>query len=294
VNFSSYNWPQYLPQNIEEGYSFDDCKLLVNISSRKHSSHPDELYSAREDIIEFFSETHPEEFELYGKWWTSPPRIIDDILLEKIFLPNKYPNIYEGSIPISEKTDLYQKFKFALCFENQTEIDGWITEKIFDCYRARIVPIYWGANNVSEYLPSESYIDYRNFIGPSDLYNYISSMDEEEYSEYIVAGQNFLRDRPEDFSSDKFAEDVYSAVTSIDNSCSKWVPADIQSYIDYMGEADALVNNYDEIGRLEYISRFGKIIANRPSTVINHPVSYFACKSLVPFLPDIRIGSGWR
>lgn len=36
------------------------------------------------------------------------------------------------------------KTKHYFCFENVRDLPGYITEKIFDCFFAEYIPIYWG------------------------------------------------------------------------------------------------------------------------------------------------------
>ncbi|MCL1721757.1 glycosyltransferase family 10, partial [Vibrio parahaemolyticus] len=50
---------------------------------------------------------------------------------------------YKGSV--ESKTHTLKNYKFCICFENAQMIEGYITEKIFDCFFSATVPIYWGA-----------------------------------------------------------------------------------------------------------------------------------------------------
>jgi hypothetical protein len=56
-----------------------------------------------------------------------------------------------------------EKYKFSICYENARDTPGYITEKIFDCFFAGCVPIYWGANNITDHIPKECFIDKRDF-----------------------------------------------------------------------------------------------------------------------------------
>lgn len=47
------------------------------------------------------------------------------------------------------KLDYLRQFKFNLCPENSNN-EGYVTEKIFDALTAGCIPIYWGANNQPE------------------------------------------------------------------------------------------------------------------------------------------------
>lgn len=50
-------------------------------------------------------------------------------------------------------------FRFAIVCEN-SDSDGYITEKIFNCFHARVIPIYYG-NNPEKYFHECSFIDAR-------------------------------------------------------------------------------------------------------------------------------------
>jgi hypothetical protein len=84
-----------------------------------------------------------------------------------------------------------------------TKIEGYITEKIFDCFKTGTVPIYLGANNIKDYIPESTFIDKRNFSTYNELYNYLISIDEESYSEYQENISNYLKSsRARVFDSD--------------------------------------------------------------------------------------------
>ena len=38
-------------------------------------------------------------------------------------------------------------------------VNGYVTEKIFDAFKAGCVPVYWGAENITKYVPAECFID---------------------------------------------------------------------------------------------------------------------------------------
>jgi hypothetical protein len=71
------------------------------------------------------------------------------------------------TIPSSKaKLEKLNTFRFNICFENcYHELWSWdyITEKIFDCFKAKCVPIYYGAFNIEQIIPEEFFIDYRKY-----------------------------------------------------------------------------------------------------------------------------------
>lgn len=71
-----------------------------------------------------------------------------------------------GVRPLESKWDGLVDFKYSIAMENQSARNV-ITEKIFDPLLAYCVPIYWGAPNIGDYLPPESFeeIDIRSPAG---------------------------------------------------------------------------------------------------------------------------------
>ena len=65
----------------------------------------------------------------------------------------KWPN----DIPRSDKIGLLERYKVYFAAENSIEND-YITEKVYDGLVSGAVPIYWGAPNVKEFIPSNSAI----------------------------------------------------------------------------------------------------------------------------------------
>ena len=62
-----------------------------------------------------------------------------------------------GFQPIDDKWDGLAPYRYAIAFENHSGPDYW-TEKIADCFLAGAMPFYYGATNIADYFPRESYI----------------------------------------------------------------------------------------------------------------------------------------
>lgn len=151
---------------------FNEKRLLTCIASNKdaYANKEGELYTERIKAILFFSDSKA-DFVFYGTKW--PP------------LPT-----YGGAI--QSKKQVLNNFKFCLCFENTGNMNGYITEKIFDCFHAGCVPIYLGAPNIASYIPSTCFIDMRAFESYDKLYTYIRTMPEARWHLYIKNIQRFL------------------------------------------------------------------------------------------------------
>ena len=150
-----------------------DRKLITAITAFKRSDYPNELYSEREKAYRFFEENYPDDFDLYGWGWNK----------------NDFSS-YKGTV--KDKKELFHKYRFALCLENTKNLTDYVTEKIYDCLSAGIVPIYAGAPNIDEYVPHSCFIDYFSFKSLEQLADYISNMSEDEFNTYLNAGKEFV------------------------------------------------------------------------------------------------------
>jgi hypothetical protein len=58
-----------------------------------------------------------------------------------------------------ELLEIFNKYKFIICFEN-SKSNGYITEKIFNVFLSKSIPIYDGAPNINNYINKNAYISY--------------------------------------------------------------------------------------------------------------------------------------
>lgn len=180
----------YLPspkrlQNIKS-IPFEEKKMLVNITANKKSSEPGELYTARRQAIEFFEKRLGDQFDLYGGKWNKPINRTERALP---FLVKKYKS-YRGIT--YNKLETLSKYKFSLCYENLIGENGYITEKIFDCFSARSVPVYLGAKNISKYVDTDTFIDRNKFGTDNQLFDFLNKIDEKKYNSYLAAIEKYL------------------------------------------------------------------------------------------------------
>lgn len=212
------NYAYLIPTEISKDITRKQ-KLCTLIAGNKMVNHPLELYSKRIEAIRWFEKHHQDEFDLYGRGWCIPSnsllrRVYNRLpVLRKMILklfPQSYPS-YRGEL--AEKIPVLEKYKFAICYENARDIPGYITEKIFHCFFAGCVPIYWGANNITDYVPEDCFIDKRNFGSYEDIYAYINTMSDVEYFNYLTNIEGYLNsDQIQQFSAQHFANTVIKEV----------------------------------------------------------------------------------
>lgn len=196
-------WKRITPYDFRDRTVETDCtwenkKLLVNISGAKSSEHPLELYSERLRVIQYFEYNHSGDFSFYGQGW------------EK----GRYRN-YCGEA--ENKAAVYAGFRFALALENMKNARGYITEKIFDCFTAGIVPVYWGGADIERYIPRDCYIPYESFSSTGQLYQFLKNMSRETYQGYLDNIRRWLDSQmPSAFSPQKQYECIMALAEHAD------------------------------------------------------------------------------
>jgi len=210
------NFAQELPKSINKDLTHKE-KLCTLIAGNKKVKHPLELYGKRLEAIRWFEQYHPDDFDFYGIGWdeyTHENRYIRFLLrkskIAKFFKPHF--KTYRGKV--KSKKEVLEKYKFAICYENARDIPGYITEKIFDCFFAGCVPIYWGAINITDNILKECFIDKRDFENYEALYEFLKDMDDEQYLEYLENIEVFLKsDKVYSFSSEYFANTITHCIS---------------------------------------------------------------------------------
>ncbi|MDX4035711.1 glycosyltransferase family 10 domain-containing protein [Aliarcobacter skirrowii] len=213
--YFKFNFAQEIPKTINKELSKKE-KLCTLIAGNKKVNHPLELYSKRIEAIRWFEKNHPQDFDFYGIGWDefrSENKYVNILLrksrLSKIFKPSF--SSYKGKV--DSKKEVLEKYKFAICYENAKDISGYITEKIFDCFFAGCIPVYWGADNIIKHIPKECFIDKREFDTYEELYHYIKNMSDEDYIKYLNNIENFLNsEKAYKFSSEFFVKTLIGTI----------------------------------------------------------------------------------
>jgi len=99
-------------------------------------------------------------------------------------------SVYKGKC--ASKFEVLQNYEFCLCFENM-RMDGYITEKLFDCLYAGTIPLYMGAPDILNYIPEDVFVDCRKYSTWKEMWGDVAAMPSERIIEMRIAGRNFLR-----------------------------------------------------------------------------------------------------
>lgn len=218
THFKFYQ-PAEIEPMIDDIVDFDQKKLCLLVTANKSSNYKDELYSGRLKAAAFFDKFHPDEFDFYGVSWgregyrykTFRGPIQEGQMYEDVFTQCTCPEsmrttvkrgkgelqdcINAGCTPkveymavptnIGSMTDYMKKYKFCICYENNKGLAGYITQRIFNCFKAGCVPVYWGASNIEKHIPKGCYILKTDFPTYEALYDFLKNMSKETYDTYI-------------------------------------------------------------------------------------------------------------
>ena len=224
IKYFKLNYAHKFPKTINKDIS-RKLKLCMLISANKNPPHTkkNDLYSQRREAVRWFEKNHIEDFDLYGVGWDkykfSGPKILR--AFNRIPFAGKiYANLTNQNYPsykgmVDNKKEVMEKYKFSICYENAKDITGYITEKIFDSFFAGCVPIYWGANNITNHIPKECFIDKRDFDSYEELYKFIKNMSDEEYIKYLINIENYLNsEKSFQFKSEGFSTTIVNNTIS--------------------------------------------------------------------------------
>lgn len=207
--YIKFNFPNTL--KMTEPEIAKRLSLVTLISGNKTSFHQKELYSERVKTIKWFEKNHPEDFHYYGIGWDYKL----DLRWQKVFkklrlqslLPKNNSQCFKGKI--KSKHEGLKQYKFAICYENARDINGYITEKIFDCLFAGCIPVYWGPPNIENFIPANCFIDRKKFSSHEELYNHLYGMKDETILAYQKNINAFLQsEKFTPFSDEYFVKNI--------------------------------------------------------------------------------------
>jgi hypothetical protein len=120
------------------------------------------------------------------------------------------------------KSDILSNSKYSYCYENVKDLPNYITEKIFDSFLSGCVPVYWGADNVQEYIPPVCFVDRRLFKDTAEVHRYLMSITPEQHGQFQRNISDFLRsEKAYLFSTENFATTIANTIASdiVQNLC---------------------------------------------------------------------------
>jgi hypothetical protein len=215
----------FYPNKIEENnFSGPESRDLycVLVASNKALAIADDSsqYQDRVKIINWYEKFAPNDFHLYGAGWNRPAalsgrfgRIYNQIIKFVLRItPSRSPlKTWRGRV--ENKMDILNRARFCIAHENCRDLPGYITEKLFDSFRAGCVPIYIGPSEIHEYIPWGCFIDGRKFSNPAEMDAFLRAIDDETYRGYQKSIKDFLlSERAKPFSQEYFVDTIVQTI----------------------------------------------------------------------------------
>jgi|688.fasta_scaffold149291_2 hypothetical protein len=183
LRYRKYPTARYQHEYKIENYLKSHKAVMINSNIPINKS--GEMYKLRQNIIDWYENNSHESFDLWGRGWD---KTAIEILGKKIILRHNgmsKSKCYRGIT--DNKIETLSKYRFAFVIENTVDQLNYISEKIFDCFLGGTVPIYLGTQNIKLLIDPKCFIDYRDFSNIESLNNYLTTMEQQKYDDYISA-----------------------------------------------------------------------------------------------------------
>jgi len=222
-HFLRLDYPNDLTVRDVAGWH-DRPLFCVLIASNKALRHADAraLHGRRVEVIRHFEAVAPELFMLYGHGWDIPAvqpgawgRIAKRLHeWRRRWQPGKAPfPSYRGKV--GKKSEVLERARFCICYENSRGSPGYVTEKIFDCFSSGCVPVYIGTPHAEPAIPAACFIDGDQFASPAALLAYLRSVSEAQFAAYQQAMRAFLLSPASArFSNAEFCERIVATIAA--------------------------------------------------------------------------------
>ena len=95
--------------------------------------------------------------------------------------------------PVADKLAFDMAHKFSICCENSSH-SGYTTEKLYQAFGAKLIPIYWGDPDVGRVFNPKAYINVSNYTSLDEAIEYIKKVDcDDELYQSIISEPAFLQ-----------------------------------------------------------------------------------------------------
>ena len=211
---------------------FNQRKLLVLMAGMFQFVEPgtnsNSLLYKRYQSLKWFGEHLPSEFDFFSRSIAGNSHSFRGLRVLQVLLPRAVTKriadwvssrrlrpieaLNLGAVPPADKLAVIGAYRFVLCYEN-TQLPGYVSEKVFDCLFAGCVPVYLGEPNIQKFIPEDCFIDRRKFASDEALARFLQQMPYTDYANYITAMLNFAEGiERQKFGSDENARRVTEVI----------------------------------------------------------------------------------
>ena len=111
---------------------------------------------------------------------------------KKVDMGGGYKNNVGGKV--KNKIEFLSSYKFSIAMEN-TDGDGYVSEKIIDSFLSGTIPIYYGNYNIDEYINPKTYILIKGEKDIKKKIDYIIEIDNNEEKYFSILKEKVISDK---------------------------------------------------------------------------------------------------
>ncbi|KAM9986821.1 hypothetical protein ACTFIY_011244 [Dictyostelium cf. discoideum] len=121
---------------------------------------------------------------------------------------------------IEYNMEIYKKAKFVICFENENSTN-YVTEKVYTALYAGAIPIWMGAENIDQYVPTGSIINGNQFNNINEIGEHIKLiMDGKiDYKRYFNWKENQSSSSSSSSLESKVIDKLKRCINTVDMKC---------------------------------------------------------------------------
>lgn len=173
-------------------------KVLSNAAYQHVEQNENNFQKIISHDIDFLSKIKNGIYAPYGGSWISPNEWNNDFKKSKNVsiiaskknitfghklrhkaakLLNPEDRFGEAYNPVSNKIDALSDYRFSIVVEN-SDANGYFSEKLIDCLICKTIPIYWGSKNIFNFFEKDGILFFENDM---DLESMLNSIDFESF-----------------------------------------------------------------------------------------------------------------
>ncbi|KAK5576349.1 hypothetical protein RB653_007490 [Dictyostelium firmibasis] len=114
---------------------------------------------------------------------------------------------------IEYNMEIYKGFKFVICFENENSTN-YVTEKVYTALYAGAIPIWMGAKNIDQYVPTGSIINGNEFNSILEIGEHVKSILDGK-----IDYQRYFNWKDSKSLEDKVIDKLKRCINSVDMKC---------------------------------------------------------------------------
>jgi len=220
-SYPNFVWYRY-PRDFLSKKKFPkirNCKFIMIASNRNIYIHKKRsMYNKRHELISFFEKNYPNDLCLFGKGWNNvfvKANVISILLkfFRQKFNLNKKVALQSWKGLLEKKGDVMASYDFSICLENVYDIDGYVSEKIYDSMFYGCIPIYIPSSHKNlDLIPDNLFINPNEFESLDEMVIYCKSLSEEDKNLWRSRMDDFLVKNRKKLSSKEFTNRIMNAI----------------------------------------------------------------------------------